>query len=207
MEHAPPPWLINSLIYLAAAVLAVPISRALGLGAIIGYLAAGVVIGPWGLSLVGDTQQVLHFAEFGVVLMLFLVGLELEPRRLWALRRPIFGWGSVQLFGSVALLTAVAVAFGIDWKLALVASLALADSSTATGLGVAGERNLLPTTSGQSMLSVMLLQDVAVIPILAFIPLLAGACCCARRCAGSRAATRRRSSPPRRCCWWSPPPR
>jgi glutathione-regulated potassium-efflux system ancillary protein KefC len=175
MEHAPPPWLINSLIYLAAAVLAVPISRALGLGAIIGYLAAGVVIGPWGLSLVGDTQQVLHFAEFGVVLMLFLVGLELEPRRLWALRRPIFGWGSVQLFGSVALLTAVAVAFGIDWKLALVASLALADSSTATGLGVAGERNLLPTTSGQSMLSVMLLQDVAVIPILAFIPLLAGA--------------------------------
>ena len=166
-------WLLSSLVYLAAAVIAVPLARLLGLGSIIGYLAAGIVIGPWGLKFVTDTQHILHFAEFGVVLMLFLVGLELHPRRLWALRRPIFGWGSVQLFGSAALMTAVAVAFGVDWRVALVASLALADSSTATGLGVAGERNLLPTTSGQNMLSVMLLQDVAVIPILAFIPLLA----------------------------------
>jgi glutathione-regulated potassium-efflux system ancillary protein KefC len=171
MEH--PSWLLSSLVYLGAAVIAVPLAKLLGLGSIIGYLAAGIAIGPWGLGLVSDPQAILHFAEFGVVLMLFLVGLELEPRRLWALRRPIFGWGSVQLFGSAALMTAVAVAFGVDWRLALVASLGLADSSTATGLGVAAERNLLPTTSGQSMLSVMLLQDVAVIPILAFIPLLA----------------------------------
>jgi glutathione-regulated potassium-efflux system ancillary protein KefC len=173
MEHHASPWLLSSLVYLTAAVLAVPLARLLGLGSIIGYLVAGIAIGPWGLGLVKDTQTILHFAEFGVVLMLFLVGLELEPRRLWALRRPIFGWGSVQLFGSAALMTAVAVACGVDWRLALVASLALADSSTATGLGVAAERNLLPTTSGRSMLSVMLLQDVAAIPILALIPLLA----------------------------------
>ena len=90
MEHAPA-WLTNSLIYLGAAVLAVPLSKALGLGAIIGYLAAGIAIGPWGLGLVTNVEDILHFAEFGVVLMLFLVGLELEPKRLWNLRRPIFG--------------------------------------------------------------------------------------------------------------------
>ena len=103
MEHGS--WLSTSLVYLAAAVLAVPLARLLGLGAIIGYLGAGIVIGPWGLKLVTDPQTLLHAAEFGVVLMLFLVGLELEPRRLWALRRPIFGWGSAQLLGSAALLT------------------------------------------------------------------------------------------------------
>ena len=96
MEHLPS-WLINSIIYLSAAVIAVPLSKALGLGAIIGYLAAGMAIGPWGLGLVANVQDILHFAEFGVVLMLFLVGLELEPRRLWNMRRPIFGWGSLQV--------------------------------------------------------------------------------------------------------------
>lgn len=170
MDHN---WLTGSLVYLAAAVIAVPLAKALGVGSIIGYLGAGILIGPWGLNLVQDPQDMLHFAEFGVVLMLFLVGLELEPRRLWALRRPIFGWGSVQLLGSAALMTAVAVALGVDWRLALVASLGLALSSTAIGLGVAAERNLLPTTAGQSLLAVMLLQDVAAIPILAFVPLLA----------------------------------
>lgn len=172
MEHAPA-WLTNSLIYLAAAVIAVPVSRALGLGAILGYLAAGIAIGPWGLRLVGNVQDILHFAEFGVVLMLFLVGLELEPRRLWNLRRPIFGWGSVQLFGSAAAIAGVAIAFGVDWRIALAAGLALADSSTATGLRAMADRNLMPTTSGRSMLSVLLLQDVAAIPILALLPLLA----------------------------------
>jgi glutathione-regulated potassium-efflux system ancillary protein KefC len=173
MDHHLPGWLSGSLIYLGAAVLAVPLSRALGLGAILGYLAAGIAIGPWGLRLVQNVQDILHFAEFGVVLMLFLVGLELEPRRLWNLRRPIFGWGSVQLFGSAALMTAVAVAFGVDWRIALAASLALADSSTATGLRAMADRNLMPTTSGRSMLSVLLLQDVAAIPVLALLPLLA----------------------------------
>ena len=172
MEHGTG-WINLGLIYLGAAVLAVPLARALGLGSIIGYLAAGIAIGPWGLKLVTDPQSIVGFAEFGVVLMLFLIGLELEPKRLWAMRRPIFGWGSVQLFGSAALLMAVAVLFGVDWRLALMAGLALGMSSTAIGLSVMGERNMLPTTAGQSVLSVMLLQDVAAIPILALVPLLA----------------------------------
>ncbi|WP_280152654.1 glutathione-regulated potassium-efflux system protein KefC [Piscinibacter sp. XHJ-5] len=171
MEHGT--WLHGTLVYLAAAVIAVPLARVVGLSSIIGYLGAGILIGPWGLKLVTDAQDMLHFAEFGVVLMLFLVGLELEPRRLWALRRPIFGWGSVQLFGSAALMTGAGVLAGADWRLALVAGVGLAMSSTAIGLGVLAERNLMPTTSGQSILSVALLQDVAAIPILALVPLLA----------------------------------
>lgn len=173
MEHAPA-WLTNSLIYLGAAVVAVPIARALGLGSIIGYLVAGIVIGPWGLKLVSNVQDILHFAEFGVVLMLFLVGLELEPRRLWALRRPIFGWGSAQVLGCTAVLMAVAAAAGVPWRIALAASLGLALSSTAIALQVMGERNLLPTGSGQAGFSILLFQDVAAIPILALLPLLGG---------------------------------
>ncbi len=171
MEHNS--WLTGTLIYLAAAVVAVPLARLAGLGSIIGYLVAGIAIGPWGLALVTDPKQMLEFAEFGVVLMLFLVGLELEPKRLWSLRKPIFGWGSVQLFGSAALMLGAAVLAGVDWRLALVAALGLAMSSTAIGLGVLAERNLMATTSGQSILSVALLQDVAAIPILALLPLLA----------------------------------
>lgn len=171
MDHGS--WINAALVYLAAAVIAVPLAKALGLGSIIGYLGAGILIGPWGLKLVTDPADMLHFAEFGVVLMLFLVGLELEPRRLWALRKPIFGWGSVQLFGSALLMAALGVALGVDWRLALVAGLGLGMSSTAIGLGVLAERNLMATTSGQSVLSVALLQDVAAIPILALVPLLA----------------------------------
>jgi len=171
MQHSA--WLSASLIYLAAAVLAVPLARFAGLGSIIGYLAAGILIGPWGLKLVTRPEDMLQFAEFGVVLMLFLVGLELEPQRLWALRKPIFGWGSLQLFGSTLLLALAALAFGIDWRLAVVAALGLAMSSTAIGLGVLAERNILQTTSGESILSVSLLQDIAAIPILALVPFLA----------------------------------
>ncbi|MDE2393974.1 MAG: glutathione-regulated potassium-efflux system protein KefC [Burkholderiales bacterium] len=174
MAH-PASWLQSSLVYLGAAVAAVPLARALGLGSIIGYLAAGIVIGPWGLGFVSDPGQILEFAEFGVVLMMFLVGLELEPRRLWSLRRPIFGWGSAQLLGSTALIMAVGLAAGIDWRIALVGGLGLALSSTAIGLGVLAERNLMATGAGQSVLSVALLQDIAAIPILAVVPLLAGA--------------------------------
>ena len=171
MDHGN--WLLAPLVYLAAAVLAVPLARLLGLGAIIGYLVAGIAIGPFGLALVTDAQQILSFAEFGVVLMLFLVGLELEPRRLWSLRKPIFGWGSVQLFGSTALMFGAGVLAGVAWPLALVGALGLAMSSTAIGLAVLAERNLLATSSGQSILAVALLQDVAAIPILALVPLLA----------------------------------
>ncbi len=172
MEHSNS-WLLSTLVYLAAAVFAVPVARLLGLGSIIGYLAAGIAIGPWGLKLVTNPQTMLHVAEFGVVLMLFLVGLELEPKRLWSMRRPIFGWGSVQLLGSAALGTAAGVALGVDWRLALVAALALAMSSTAIGLAVLNERNLMSTGAGQSVLSVALFQDIAAIPILALLPLLA----------------------------------
>ncbi len=168
-----PSWLHATVVYLGAAVLAVPLARLLGLGSIIGYLAAGVVIGPWGLKAVTDTATILQFAEFGVVLMLFLVGLELEPKRLWSLRRPIFGWGSVQLFGSTALVGAVALAAGLPPLLALVAGLALAQSSTAIALGTVAERNLMPTHGGRSILSVSLFQDIGGIAILTLLPMLA----------------------------------
>jgi glutathione-regulated potassium-efflux system ancillary protein KefC len=178
MEHSP--WLINSLIYLAAAVIVVPLSKALGLGSIIGYLAAGIAIGPWGLGLVTDVQSILHFAEFGVVLMLFLVGLELEPDRLWSMRRPIFGWGSVQVLACTAILFVATYLISTSenllnysWKVILVAALGLALSSTAIALQVLGERNQLATPSGQSAFAVLLFQDVAAIPILALLPLLA----------------------------------
>jgi glutathione-regulated potassium-efflux system ancillary protein KefC len=174
MEHAPA-WLTNSLIYLGAAVLVVPLSKALGLGSIIGYLVAGIAIGPWGLGLVSSVEDVLHFAEFGVVLMLFLVGLELEPKRLWNLRRPIFGWGAAQVLSCAAVLFAAGYAVGAEWRVALVAALGLALSSTAIALQVFGERNLLKTPGGQAGFSILLFQDVAAIPILALLPLLAGA--------------------------------
>ena len=171
MEQSPA-WLTNSFIYLAAAVIAVPVAKKLGLGAIIGYLGAGIAIGPWGLKLVTNVQDILAFAEFGVVLMLFLVGLELEPKRLWNLRRPIFGWGSAQVAGCAGIIMAAAVGFGVDWKIALVAGLGLALSSTAIALQTMSERNLMPTSSGQAGFSILLFQDVAAIPILALLPLL-----------------------------------
>jgi glutathione-regulated potassium-efflux system ancillary protein KefC len=126
------------------------------------------------LGLVSNVEDILHFAEFGVVLMLFLVGLELEPKRLWSLRRPIFGWGSAQVLACTAGIMAVALAFGVPWKTALVAALGLALSSTAIALQVMGERNQLPTSSGQAGFSILLFQDVAAIPILALLPLLGG---------------------------------
>ncbi|MFZ5521119.1 MAG: glutathione-regulated potassium-efflux system protein KefC [Pseudomonadota bacterium] len=167
-------WLVNSLVYLGATVAIVPLTRRLGLGSIVGYLMAGIAVGPFGLNLLADPQTVLHFAEFGVVLMLFLIGLELEPRRLWMLRRPIFGWGSVQMVACAGLIAALGWAAGVSMPVAVVAGLGLALSSTAAALQAMGERNLLPTTSGQAGLAILLLQDVAAIPILAVVPLLAG---------------------------------
>lgn len=165
-------WLMTSLVFFAAAVVAVPLARALGLGAIIGYLVAGIVIGPQGLGLISNPNTTLHVAEFGVVLMLFLVGLELEPRRLWALRRPIFGWGSLQVLACAAALAGIAVLAGAPWRWAVVGALGLALSSTAVALQVMGERNLLPTRSGEAGFAILLFQDVAAIPILALLPLL-----------------------------------
>jgi glutathione-regulated potassium-efflux system ancillary protein KefC len=166
-------WLQLPLVFLAAAVLAVPLARYLRLGSILGYLVAGLLIGPQVLGLVPESTAIPEVAELGVVLMLFLVGLELEPKRLWAMRRPIFGWGSVQLLGCAAALAAVGMALGYPWRLTVVVSLGLAMSSTAVALAVLAERNLGRTTAGESILSVALLQDIAAIPVLALVPVLA----------------------------------
>src|SRR5262249_18524578 len=146
-------WLTLALTYLAAAAIAVPLARRLGLSAVIGYLVAGFVIGPWGLRLVTDPSPIVALAEFAGVLMRFLVGPELEPKRLWSLRRPIFGWGSIQLLGSAAVMAAVAWAMhgfaGDAWRPAVVAAAALAMSSTAIALATLAERNILQTSAGQ----------------------------------------------------------
>jgi glutathione-regulated potassium-efflux system ancillary protein KefC len=169
MEHN---LLTNALVYLAAAVLAVPLSKRLGMGTVLGYLAAGILIGPYGLKLIGNVEDALHFAEFGVVLLLFLIGLELEPERLWALRRPIFGWGGAQVAAVAACLFAAGVAAGIGWKIALIAGLGLSLSSTAIALASLEERNLMPTPAGQAGFAILLFQDIAAIPMIAIVPLL-----------------------------------
>ena len=173
MEAHAPTWLTYTFLYLAAAVIAVPISRALGLGTIIGYLVAGIIIGPSGLKLVSNVQDILHFSEFGVVLMLFLIGLELQPARLWSMRRPIFGVGGAQMLLCTAALMVAALLLGQDWHLALIAALGLALSSTAIALQFIAERNLMSTSSGKTSFAILLFQDVAAIPILALVPLLA----------------------------------
>lgn len=169
MEHN---LLLNALVYLAAAVIAVPVAKRLGLGAVLGYLLAGIAIGPWGLGLIREVEDILHFSEFGVVLLLFVIGLELEPRRLWALRRSIFGWGAAQVLGVAAALLLGAVLAGIGWKTALIAALGLSLSSTAIALTTMQERHLIPTTAGQAGFSILLFQDIAAIPMIALVPLL-----------------------------------
>ncbi|MCW0234505.1 MAG: glutathione-regulated potassium-efflux system protein KefC [Ferrovibrio sp.] len=164
--------LLNAVIYLAAAVIAVPIAKRLGLGSVLGYLIAGVVIGPWGLKLITDVEAILHFSEFGVVLLLFVIGLELNPRRLWQMRWPILGLGGGQVAGSTLALTALGILLGWPWPVALAAGLGLSLSSTAIALQPLTERNLLTTPGGRSAFSILLFQDIAVIPMLALLPLL-----------------------------------
>jgi monovalent cation:proton antiporter-2 (CPA2) family protein len=164
----------QALIYLAAGVIAVPLFKQLGLGSVLGYLVAGVIIGPWGLRLIGHPETVLHFAEFGVVLLLFLIGLELDPQRLWTLRRPIFGMGSAQVVVTAAAVAAIAWALGQPPVVALVAGMGFAMSSTAIGLASLQERNLLATPGGQAGFSVLLFQDLAVVPLLLTVGLLGG---------------------------------
>ncbi len=166
--------LVNALIYLVAAVLAVPIAKRLGLGAVLGYLLAGMAIGPWGLRLITEVEDILHFSEFGVVLLLFLIGLELDPKRLWSLRKPIFGWGATQVGGVSLLLFGAALLLGADWRAALIAALGLSLSSTAIALATLGERNLLKTPAGNAGFSILLFQDIAAIPMIAIVPLLGG---------------------------------
>jgi glutathione-regulated potassium-efflux system protein KefB len=163
----------DALIYLAAAVIAVPLFKRLGLGAVLGYLIAGVLIGPSVLRLIDDPETVLKFSELGVVLLLFLVGLELNPRKLWQLRVPIFGMGSLQVFGTIGLVGGALWALGTPWPVALIVGIAASLSSTSLGLALMGERGLLPTAGGRSALSVLLFQDILVIPILLLVAWLA----------------------------------
>ncbi len=167
-------FLSQALIYLAAGVIAVPLFKRLGLGSVLGYLAAGMAIGPWGLRLIGHPETVLHFAEFGVVMLLFLIGLELDPQRLRTLRRPVFGMGSVQVVITAAVVAAVAWALGQTPVVALVVGMGFAMSSTAIALASLQERNLLSTPGGQAGFSVLLFQDLAVIPLLLTVGLLGG---------------------------------
>ena len=137
--------MIDALIYLAAAVICVPIAKRLGLGAVLGYLIAGALIGPWGLRFIDDVETTLHFSEFGVVLMLFVIGLELEPKRLMTMRKSVFGGGSLQMALCGIALSGGAMLLGLDWKAALVVGVALALSSTAIAVATMTERNFLPT--------------------------------------------------------------
>ena len=165
--------MIEVLIFLAAAVICVPLARRLGLGSVLGYLIAGALIGPWGLRLIADVEATRHLSEFGVVLMLFVIGLELEPRRLWSMRSEVFGGGSLQLAITGIALAVAGIAIGLEWKTALVAGLALALSSTAIAMQTMAERNFTATPTGRSGFAILLFQDIAAIPLLATVPLLA----------------------------------
>ena len=163
-----------ALIYLAAAIVAVPIAKRVGLGSVLGYLIAGILIGPYALGVVGDQTDVMHFAEFGVVMMLFLVGLELQPSRLWKLRHSILGLGGLQVVLTAAAIFAFCYwFFAMHWQTALAIGLMLALSSTAIVLQSLEEKGWLKQEAGQNAFSVLLFQDIAIIPILALLPLLA----------------------------------
>ncbi|HGM8359641.1 monovalent cation:proton antiporter-2 (CPA2) family protein [Pseudomonas aeruginosa] len=159
----------EALLFLMAALVAVPIAVRIGLGSVLGYLFAGVVIGPVGLSLVSDPKAILHLSELGVVLMLFVIGLELEPRRLWSMRGAVFGGGALQMAVCAALMLSASLVLGWRWQSALIASLSLALSSTAVVVAILQERHLMALPLGRSAFSILLFQDIAAIPLLALV--------------------------------------
>lgn len=162
----------EAVVFLAAAVITVPLFKRLGIGAVLGYLAAGVLIGPWLLGFVRDVENILHFAELGVVLLLFIIGLELQPSRLWALRKPVFGLGSAQVLATGLALALAGFVLGLSAATALVVGLVLSFSSTALALQLLAEKKQLPTHRGRASFAILLFQDLAAIPLLAIIPLL-----------------------------------
>jgi len=166
-------FLVQAAIYLTAAVLAVPLFKRLGLGSVLGYLLAGILIGPYALKLIPDPEQVLHFAEFGVVMLLFLVGLELDPDRVWELRHSLFGLGGLQVAGTIALIAVAAQVLGLSWQIALVVGIGVAMSSTAIGLASLEEKQQLGTPGGQASFAVLLFQDLSVIPLFMLLALIA----------------------------------
>lgn len=166
--------LFNIFIFLAAACVVVPVASRFKLGSVLGYLTVGILIGPFGLQLIGDAGKIMHFAEFGVVMMLFLIGLELEPVLLWRMRKSILGLGGLQvLFSSIAF-TLIGTSLGYSWQMSVAVSMALSLSSTALVLQMLQETNLLNTAMGETSFAVLLFQDIVVIPILVIMPLLAG---------------------------------
>ncbi len=172
MDHG---MLFNVFVFLAAACLVVPVVGRFKLGSVLGYLAAGVMVGPFGLALIGNPEEIMHFAEFGVVMMLFLIGMELEPATLWRLRRAIAGLGGLQVALTSLLFASAGMLLGFEWRLSLVSGMALSLSSTALVLQMLQEKGLMHTSAGESSFAVLLFQDIAVIPILIIIPFLAGA--------------------------------
>ena len=166
--------LTAGVIYLVAAVLIVPVAARLGIGAVLGYLVAGIAIGPWGLGFISDVDEILHFSELGVVFLMFIIGLELNPAKLWALRRSIFGVGAAQVIFSAAILGGLLWLTHFSWQAAIIGGVGLAMSSTAMALQLMMDKGMNRSEAGQLGFSVLLFQDIAVIPALALIPLLAG---------------------------------
>jgi glutathione-regulated potassium-efflux system ancillary protein KefC len=162
------------VVLLAATALAVPLSRRLGLGSILGYLVAGIVIGPSGVGLITNVGQISDVSKLGVVMLLFLIGLELRPHRLWVLRKAVFGLGLGQMVPSTILLAVLAHLAGWGWPAAIAGGAGLALSSTAIVLPMLGERNLLSSAGGRDAFAVLLFQDMAFIPLVAIVPLLGG---------------------------------
>ncbi|EAR54621.1 glutathione-regulated potassium-efflux system protein [Photobacterium sp. SKA34] len=172
-------FLVLSVVFLAAAIIAVPLAQKLGLGSVLGYLIAGIAIGPWGLGLISDVDAILHFSEFGVVLLLFLIGLELNPKKLWQMRKPILGLGGGQVVITSGVIAVVVMSLNgflpsLTWRDTAVIGMGLALSSTAIALRVIEEQQLSGSETGQSGFAVLLFQDIAVIPMLALLPALAG---------------------------------
>ncbi|MGF6776233.1 monovalent cation:proton antiporter-2 (CPA2) family protein [Paraburkholderia sp. GAS334] len=164
--------LIDVVIFLVSALIAVPLSIRLGFGSVLGYLVAGVMIGPWVLKLVTDVDSILHFSELGIVLMMFVIGLEMRVDTLWAMRRTIFGYGAMQMALCAAVMTAIFLVYGTPWRIALTGGLALALSSTAMVIAELQARGMMDKPAGRAGFGILLFQDMAAIPLIALLPLL-----------------------------------
>ena len=174
MQEADSQYLIDILMLLLATVVIIPIFHKIRLGAILGYLAAGIVLGPWGLGVITEVEDVRHLAEFGVIFLLFILGIELRPDKLWEMRRLVFGLGLGQLLITAAIIYAIALGMGLSQKTAVIIGFGLALSSTAFCLQLLAERGGISTLMGRMSVSVLLLQDIAVVPLLALVSYFAG---------------------------------
>jgi CPA2 family monovalent cation:H+ antiporter-2/glutathione-regulated potassium-efflux system protein KefB len=166
-------YIVDIIILLATAVIVVPVFQRIGLGAVLGFLVAGALVGPWGLGFIVAVDEIRHLAEFGVVFLLFIIGIELKPSRLWVMRRSVFGLGTAQVLITGAVMTGAAMALGMPTRTALVAGFGLALSSTAFGMQILSEKGELGTAHGHASFAILLLQDLAIVPLIALLPLLA----------------------------------